>query len=75
MENVVRVDTFCIMENQVWHFKVEITNFKSLSNLWIHYKFVFAAVQEHSLQQKSDQMKILHLYEESTKNVVGRMRN
>ena len=61
MDVFVGVDTFAIGANQVWHFKVEIANFRSLFKPWIHYKLEFPAM-ENSQQQNSDQIKILHLY-------------
>ena len=51
-----------ILANQVLHFQVEMTNFRSLFKPRVYYKYAFSAVQENSHQQKSDQIKILHLY-------------
>ena len=41
---------------------MENINFTSLFKHWIHYIFAFPALQENSHQEKSDQIKILHLY-------------
>ena len=57
-----RVSTFFNRANQVWHFIVQITNFRSILKPWMHCKFVFPEVQEISQQQKSEQIMILHLY-------------
>ena len=53
MDISVGVDTFVLRENQVWSFKVEITNFKSL----------LKPQTRKVLLQQGDQIKILHMYE------------
>jgi hypothetical protein len=52
MEFCLGVDTDFIRENQVWNFKVEITDFRTLFKSQIHYTFIL---------QKGDQIKILYL--------------
>ena len=55
MDICVGVDTLFLRENQVWNFKIENTNFRSLLNL----KYITSF---KCLLQQSDQIKILHLY-------------
>ena len=62
MDIFVEVDIFFFGKNPVWNVKVEITNFRILLKTQIHYKLAFPALQENSQQQKSDKIKILHLY-------------
>ena len=40
------------MANQVWHFIVEITNFRSLFKPWIHYKFASPAMHDISCNNR-----------------------
>ena len=54
---VVGVNTFFVSANQVVHYKVKITNFSSLFKPQIH-----TSLQEHFHRQKSDPIKIQHLY-------------
>jgi hypothetical protein len=55
-------DTLHAKGNQVWRFKVEIINFGGFFKPWVHEKFAFPALQGNSDQQKSGQIKDLHLY-------------
>ena len=61
MDIYVGDETFFFRANQVWVFKVEITNFRSFFKTQIYHKLAFPSMQDNSQQQKSDQIKILHL--------------
>ena len=44
MDIFVGVHTFFVRENQVFNLKVEITNFRNLLKLQIHYKFLMSCI-------------------------------
>ena len=54
----VGIDTFVVRANKDCNWKLQTI---SLFKTQIHYAFAFPAGQKNSYQQKTDQIKILHL--------------